>query len=229
MEKSIWQQLSESRETYVDGYGTTREVYEPQIITIGRKIKTGIDKFLNPGTGLTDEHGNEIKPIQGSGALEMFLDPSKVGKIDDVVKLSKNIQKVAKQYKKRSTFNLPDETVMALKDHGLTKMDASRLLERGWDWDQIFEALGRHSIKPFGKPNSNVRAKIFDAEMLEMGMKPNSVSRFDYLTDIVNSGKQIYKDKYGNPYTYEEWIKKFPGQNPSEFVMSHNELWNYYK
>jgi hypothetical protein len=40
--------------------------------------------------------------------------------------------------------------------------------------------------------------------MLDVGMKPNSVSKFEYLTEILKSGKNIYKDKYGNPYTYEE-------------------------
>jgi hypothetical protein len=65
--------------------------------------------------------------------------------------------------------------------------------------------------------------------MLDAGMKPNSTSKLEHLTEILNSGKQIYKDKYGNPYTYEEWIRKFPGQDPSQSVMSRTELINYYR
>ena len=44
--KSIWNQISNPRETYTDGYGEQREVYEPGYITVGRKIYNGVDEFL---------------------------------------------------------------------------------------------------------------------------------------------------------------------------------------
>lgn len=219
--KSIWNQISNPRDEYIDGYGVSRPVNEPRYVTVGRKIYNGIDNFLN---GPEEFNGAPIN--KGAGALEFFFDPA--GKIDDAAKLAKNLQQIAKKYKRRTSFDLPEETLMLLKESGLSNMDASRLLERGWDPDQIFEALGRHDIKPFGKPNSNLRVKDFNKMMLDVGMKPNSVSKFEYLTEILKSGKNIYKDKYGNPYTYEEWVRKFPDQDPSKSIMSQSELIDYY-
>lgn len=37
-EKSIWQQIVKPRETYIDGYGQQREVYEPQWISTARNL-----------------------------------------------------------------------------------------------------------------------------------------------------------------------------------------------
>lgn len=87
--KSIWNQISNPRETYTDGYGAQREVYEPGYITVGRKIYEGVDKFLN---GPDNINGMPIK--QGAGALEFFFDPAgAVGKVDDVAKLAKHLDK----------------------------------------------------------------------------------------------------------------------------------------
>lgn len=86
--KSIWNQISNPRETFTDGYGTQREVYEPGYITVGRKIYDGVDKFLN---GPDNVNGMTIN--KGAGALEFFFDPSSVGKLDDVAKLVKNLDK----------------------------------------------------------------------------------------------------------------------------------------
>lgn len=93
--KSIWQQISNPRETYTDGYGAQREVYEPGYITVGRKIYNGIDRFLN---GPDEINGMPIN--QGAGALELMNAPvglvGKIGKIDDAAALTKNLEK-AKQ------------------------------------------------------------------------------------------------------------------------------------
>lgn len=93
--KSIWQQISNPRETYTDGYGAQREVYEPGYITVGRKIYNGIDRFLN---GPDEINGMPIN--QGAGALELMNVPvglvGKIGKIDDAAALTKNLEK-AKQ------------------------------------------------------------------------------------------------------------------------------------
>lgn len=87
--KSIWNQISNPRDEYTDGYGVSRPVYEPGYITVGRKIYNGVDEFLN---GPDNVNGMPIN--KGAGALEFFFDPAgAVGKLDDVVKLSKNLDK----------------------------------------------------------------------------------------------------------------------------------------
>jgi hypothetical protein len=94
---------------------------------VGRKIYNGVDKFLN---GPDEVNGMPIN--KSAGALEFFFDPAgAVGKIDDTAKLAKNLQQVAKKYKRRTSFDLPEETLMSLKESGLSNMDTSRLLERG--------------------------------------------------------------------------------------------------
>ena len=92
--KSIWQQISNPRETYTDGYGATREVYEPGYITTGRKIYNGIDKFLN-GSETVNIGGLEMPITQGTGAVELLNMPvGLVGKLDDVTMLAKKLDSV---------------------------------------------------------------------------------------------------------------------------------------
>lgn len=154
---------------------------------------------------------------------------------DDVAALSKGIKRTQKQmsnlakYVRRTAFDLPEETIEDFAQAGLTKMDVSRLLERGWDVDQIFEALGRHGILPSAKPNSNIRAKLLTAEMLERGMKPNSKSRLSFLKELMDAGQPIYKDRFGTPYTQKEWARKFPNVDPTDYRMSWDEIVKYYE
>lgn len=85
--KSIWNQISNPRDEYTDGYGVSRPVYEPGYITVGRKIYNGVDEFLN---GPDNVNGMPIN--KGAGALEFFFDPAgAVGKLDDVAMLAKNL------------------------------------------------------------------------------------------------------------------------------------------
>ena len=96
MEKSIWQQISNPRETYVDGYGTERKMNEPGYITAGRNAYNAINTFLY---GPKEFNGVPIN--QGSGALEFFFDPAgAVGKIDDVAKLAHNMDNIKDTYRK---------------------------------------------------------------------------------------------------------------------------------
>ena len=106
--KSIWQQISNPRETYTDGYGTQREVYEPAYVTKGRDVyNKGRDVYqtvrgwFNPGENLqlidpeTGETYN-VGASGGSGVIEMLNPAGLVGRIDDAAALAKNLEK-AKQ------------------------------------------------------------------------------------------------------------------------------------
>lgn len=99
--KSIWQQIVKPRETYIDGYGQQREVYEPQWISTarnlynkGKDVYNKIDRRINPGKyiELTDpETGEMYKPTlnSGIGLMADLFDPSgAIGKIDDIINLA---------------------------------------------------------------------------------------------------------------------------------------------
>lgn len=45
--KSLFSQISNKRGTYIDGYGTERESYEPKYITLARKLYNKASDFLN--------------------------------------------------------------------------------------------------------------------------------------------------------------------------------------
>lgn len=98
--KSIWQQISNPRESYTDGYGTQREVSEPAIITLGRRAYDKIDRFLN-GPETINIDGQKVPVQQGAGLLEVLIDPAGViGKADDVAKLANNVDNIKEAYKK---------------------------------------------------------------------------------------------------------------------------------
>lgn len=62
---SVWNQISNPRQTYKDGYGTEREVNESKAITIGRKAYNALDRFFNgPSEEWYKERGMN-KPIMG--------------------------------------------------------------------------------------------------------------------------------------------------------------------
>ena len=82
-EKSIWQQIVKPRETYIDGYGQQREVYEPQWISTARDLYNKIDRRMNPGkyVELTDpETGEVFHPNinDGAGIIEMISFPTPI-------------------------------------------------------------------------------------------------------------------------------------------------------
>lgn len=45
--KSLYKQITQPRETYTDGYGTTREVWEPEAVTAARKVYNTAKRFFN--------------------------------------------------------------------------------------------------------------------------------------------------------------------------------------
>ena len=104
--KSIWQQISNPRETYTDGYGIQREVSEPAIITLGRGAYDKIDRFLN-GPETINIDGQKVPVQQGAGLLEVLIDPAGViGKVDDVAKLSKNLNTVKDKWDELARYKL---------------------------------------------------------------------------------------------------------------------------
>ena len=73
--KSLYQQISNPIETYTDGYGQTREVYEPKYVGVLRKAYNLANRFLN---GPSEEEYRAIgmeKPQGGLGILEFLTLP----------------------------------------------------------------------------------------------------------------------------------------------------------
>lgn len=73
--KSLYQQISNPIETYTDGYGQTREVYEPKYVGVLRKAYNLANRFLN---GPSEEKYRTIgieKPQEGLGILEFLTLP----------------------------------------------------------------------------------------------------------------------------------------------------------
>ena len=76
--KSLYQQISNPIETYTDGYGQTREVYEPKYVGVLRKAYNAANRFLN---GLSEEEYAQMgmRKLQYSlGPAEWIAGPAKV-------------------------------------------------------------------------------------------------------------------------------------------------------
>ena len=76
-EKSLYQQISNPVETYTDGYGQTREVYEPKYVGVLRKAYNLANRFLN---GPSEEEYKAIgieSPIGDIGILGNIASPQK--------------------------------------------------------------------------------------------------------------------------------------------------------
>ena len=74
---SIYKKISNPPETYVDGYGTTREMYEPGIIRLARKVYNSAGNFLNgKDNNLSDEEYiakyGYAKPTASAGILDLL-------------------------------------------------------------------------------------------------------------------------------------------------------------
>ena len=73
--RSLYQQISNPIETYTDGYGQTREVYEPKYVGVLRKAYNLANRFLN---GPSEEDYQAIgigKPIGDSGVISNIATP----------------------------------------------------------------------------------------------------------------------------------------------------------
>ena len=76
--KSLYQQISNPIETYTDGYGQTREVYEPKYVGVLRKAYNLANRFLN---GPSEEEYAQMgmrKPQYSLGPAEWIAGPAKV-------------------------------------------------------------------------------------------------------------------------------------------------------
>ena len=76
--RSLYQQISNPIETYTDGYGQTREVYEPKYVGVLRKAYNLANRFLN---GSSEEEYAQMgmrKPQYSLGSVEWIANPAKV-------------------------------------------------------------------------------------------------------------------------------------------------------
>lgn len=119
--KSLYQQISNPIETYTDGYGQTREVYEPKYVGVLRKAYNLANRFLN---GPSEEKYRNIgmkKPLEGLGILEFLTLPE---------------ASVLKSIRATSTKNLPktyteaeseyNKLLSAFREGKLSKQEQSR-------------------------------------------------------------------------------------------------------
>ena len=76
--KSLYQQISNPIETYTDGYGQTREVYEPKYVGVLRKAYNAANRFLNGPSKEEYAQMGMRKPQYSLGAAEWIAGPAKV-------------------------------------------------------------------------------------------------------------------------------------------------------
>lgn len=92
--KSLYQQISNPIETYTDGYGQTREVYEPKYVGVLRKAYNAANRFLN---GLSEEEYAQMgmRKLQYSlGPAEWIAGPAKViSETNKAIKAAKPLSK----------------------------------------------------------------------------------------------------------------------------------------
>ena len=73
--KSLYQQISNPIETYTDGYGQTREVYEPKYVGVLRKAYNAANRLLNGPSEEEFESWGMKKPNTSSGVIEFITFP----------------------------------------------------------------------------------------------------------------------------------------------------------
>ena len=114
--KSLYQQISNPIETYTDGYGQTREVYEPKYVRVLRKAYNAANRFLN---GSSEEEYKAMgmeKPQEGLGILEFLTLPEAA---------------VLKSIRVTSTKNLPKTYTEAKSEfHRLANISKERKLSK---------------------------------------------------------------------------------------------------
>lgn len=112
--KSLYQQISNPIETYTDGYGQTREVYEPKYVGVLRKAYNLANRFLN-GPSEKEYHNMGMeKPQGGLGILEFLTLPE---------------ASVLKSIRATSTKNLPKTYTEAESEfHRLANISKERKL-----------------------------------------------------------------------------------------------------
>ena len=127
--KSIWNQAFYP-ETYIDGYGQTREM---NVSPIAKGLRA-VDRFLN-GKETVIINGEEVPVMYGSGSLELLMDPAVViGKVDDAAKLAKNLRKVVDKwddlarYKLRRKVNSTPKAQQTIANNVRKKLSKTKVL-----------------------------------------------------------------------------------------------------
>ena len=114
--KSLYQQISNPIETYTDGYGHTREVYEPKYVGALRKAYNLANRFLNGSSKEEYKAMGMEKPQEGLGILEFLTLPEAA---------------VLKSIRVTSTKNLPKTYTEAKSEfHRLANISKERKLSK---------------------------------------------------------------------------------------------------
>lgn len=201
--KSIWQQISNPRETYTDGYGATREVYEPDYITVGRKIYNGIDKFLNGSKTVTVD-GVEMPITTGAGALELMNMPvGLVGKLDDVAVLSKKIDSVKDKWDGLRRFQLRRKVNRTPAAKSRFDKIATERFSHYNDPDEGIDILQWADDKVHGNPWVKQRLekdRLLDplAKEYNAAIKAGDTQK---ASDIKHKMAKMVRESYDDPYT----------------------------
>ena len=119
--RSLYQQISNPIETYTDGYGQTREVYEPKYVGALRKAYNLANRFLN---GSSEEEYKAMgmeKPQEGLGILEFLTLPEAAVLKSIRVTSTKNLPKTYTEAK--SEFN---RLANISKERKLSKQEESK-------------------------------------------------------------------------------------------------------
>ena len=163
-EKSLYQQISNPIETYTDGYGHTREVYEPKYVGVLRKAYNLANRFLN-GPSKEEYKAMGIEnPQEGLGILEFLALPEasvlKSIRVTSTKNLPKTYTEAKSEYSKlvdiwkkgklskqeESKFNLLSEA-LADVDYAASEVATERT-KRAWKaFDKKLEAAEK-SPKP---------------------------------------------------------------------------------
>ena len=108
-EKSIWEKISaKCPDTYTDGYGTKREVYEPTIIKWGRGAYQTLNKFFNGQDTVTLPDGSEGNVNKGIGALGLLTGaPSELSAIKQGAKYIPSLKKMSKPLSEAERLGIP--------------------------------------------------------------------------------------------------------------------------
>ena len=163
-EKSLYQQISNPIETYTDGYGHTREVYEPKYVGVLRKAYNLANRFLN---GSSEEEYKAMgmeKPQEGLGILEFLTLPEasvlKSIRVTSTKNLPKTYTEAKSEYSKladiwkKGKLSKQEESKFNLLSEALTDVDyaasevATERTKRAWEaFDKKLEAAEK-SPKP---------------------------------------------------------------------------------
>lgn len=126
--KSLYQQISNPKETYTDGYGHTREVYEPKYVGVLRKAYNAASKFLN---GPSEEEYAQMgmkKPQYSLGPAEWIAGPAKV-----ISRTNKAIKAVKPLSKPQSKLGDLDELAKLREKLGISTPKVTEKELKYWD------------------------------------------------------------------------------------------------